>query len=157
MKPRHLAATVLATLLASTLVNAAAQGTPQPDAATALAPTKPPVPIDPAKPQASAGLPHLPAPDYPQDAACAGISGTVVLLIDLDATGEVILTRVEKSSHNRSLDLAAVAGARSFKFAPAIENGEKVFSTVRVPVVFDAGTLKPDYCKGLGTEAIKPS
>jgi len=147
MKPRHLAATVLASVLASTVVYAAGQGAPTPDAATPQVPPNPPVPIDPTKRQASAVARELPVPDYPEDAACAGISGTPVLLVDLDATGKVIQARVEKSSRNRSLDLAAMAGARSFKFEPAIENGEKVFSTVRVPVVFNSGTKKPDYCK----------
>lgn len=147
MKPRHLAATLLASVLASTVVDAAGQGAPTPDAAAPLAPPSPTVSTDPAKRRISPVPRELPVPDYPEDAACAGISGTPVLLVDLDATGKVIQARVEKSSHNRSLDLAAIDGARSFKFEPAIENGEKVFSTMRTSVVFNSGTRKPGYCK----------
>ena len=78
-------------------------------------------------------------PDYPPAAARAGATGTVVLLVDIDAQGNVVNVRVEKSSRNRDLDRAAQDAPRKkkWRFNPAKENGQPVPSTVRVPVVFN--------------------
>ena len=78
-------------------------------------------------------------PDYPPAAARAGATGTVILLIDIDAQGNVLNVRVEKSSRNRDLDRAAQEAPKKkkWKFNPAKDNGNPVASTVRVPVVFN--------------------
>ena len=64
-------------------------------------------------------------PDYPPAAARAGVTGQVVLLVDIDAQGNVINVRVEKSSRNRDLDRAAQEAPRKkkWRFNPAKENG----------------------------------
>ncbi len=76
-------------------------------------------------------------PEYPREALANGITGTVVLVITVNADGEPIDVRVEKSSHDRSLDRAAVDAAKKWKFSPKIDNGKRVEGLVRVPVVFN--------------------
>ena len=75
-------------------------------------------------------------PEYPREAMRSGIEGTVVLLVDIDARGNVLDVRVERSSRNRDMDRSAVRAARGWRFNPAVENGVPVASTVRVPVDF---------------------
>ena len=76
-------------------------------------------------------------PTYPPSAARAGIEGTVVLVISIDAQGNVLGVEVEKSSRNRDLDRAAIAAAKKWRFSPQVENGVAVASRVRVPVDFN--------------------
>lgn len=78
-------------------------------------------------------------PKYPADAARAGISGTVVLVITVTATGAVESILVERSSGNRSLDTAAIDAANEWTYAPSIEHGKAVRGRVRVPVDFTMG------------------
>ena len=81
---------------------------------------------------------RLNPPDYPAAALRAGITGQVVLLVDIDAQGKVVNVRVEKSSRNRDLDRAAMDAPRRkhWHFHPGTEKGVPVPSTVRVPVDF---------------------
>jgi protein TonB len=76
-------------------------------------------------------------PQYPPSAVRSGIEGTVVLVISIDAKGNVLDVEVEKSSRNRDLDRAAITAARKWRFSPQIENGVAVPSRVRVPVDFN--------------------
>jgi protein TonB len=76
-------------------------------------------------------------PTYPPAAVRAGVEGTVVLVISIDANGNVLNVEVEKSSRNRDLDRAAIAAAKKWRFSPQIENGKPVASRVRVPVDFN--------------------
>lgn len=78
-------------------------------------------------------------PKYPVDAARAGISGTVVLVISVSASGDVESVLVERSSGNRSLDTAAIDAANEWTYAPSIEHGKAVRGRVRVPVDFKMG------------------
>ncbi|MGY0650357.1 energy transducer TonB [Luteimonas sp. A537] len=75
-------------------------------------------------------------PRYPPEAARAGIGGVVMLLIDLDASGNVTHISIERSSHDRNLDRAAIEAVRHWRFNPAIEDGVPVAARVRVPVKF---------------------
>ena len=75
-------------------------------------------------------------PKYPPAAARAGIQGTVVLIIDVDASGNVTNVSVEKSSRNRDLDRAAMDAARKWRFNPGQSGSQKVAGRVRVPVDF---------------------
>ena len=68
-------------------------------------------------------------PRYPPSALRSGIEGTVVLVISIDAQGNVLDIEVEQSSRNRDLDRAAIAAARKWAFNPQIENGQPVAST----------------------------
>ena len=75
-------------------------------------------------------------PKYPPAAARAGIQGTVILIIDVDANGNVTNVSVEKSSRNRDLDRAAMDAARKWRFNPGQSNGQRSAGRVRVPVDF---------------------
>jgi len=78
-------------------------------------------------------------PKYPPEEQRRGIGGTVILVISIDANGNVLDVEVEKSSGNRNLDRAAMQAARKWRFNPEIKNGQKVPSRVRVPVEFNPG------------------
>ena len=78
-------------------------------------------------------------PRYPPAAARSGIEGEVILVIDVDANGNVTNVSVEKSSRNRDLDRAAMEAARKWRFNPSIVNGQKAAGRVRVPVNFTLG------------------
>lgn len=75
-------------------------------------------------------------PKYPPAAARAGIQGTVILVIDVDANGNVTNVSVEKSSRNRDLDRAAMDAARKWRFNAGQAGGQKTAGRVRVPVDF---------------------
>lgn len=67
---------------------------------------------------------HRVAPKYPRADARAGRTGTVVLLLEIDETGELRNVRVKRSSGSRTLDAAAIRAARASKYFPA-HNGER--------------------------------
>ncbi|KRD73531.1 energy transducer TonB [Lysobacter sp. Root983] len=79
---------------------------------------------------------RLNPPKYPPTEARQGVGGTVVLVITIDASGNVLDVAVEKSSRNRNLDRSAMDAARKWKFNPEMRNGVGVTSKVRVPVDF---------------------
>ena len=75
-------------------------------------------------------------PRYPQDELRRGVQGTSILIVSIDAGGNVQDVSIERSSGNRNLDREAVRTARSWPFNPAISNGQPVASRVRVPIQF---------------------
>ncbi|MQP75144.1 TonB family protein [Stenotrophomonas sp. MYb238] len=104
-------------------------------------PPPPPPPSPPAQVtdiQASVDISskNMNPPRYPPAAFRAGIQGEVILIIDVDASGNVTNVSVEKSSRNRDLDRAAMDAARKWKFNPSVINGQKAAGRVRVPVNF---------------------
>jgi TonB family protein len=68
-------------------------------------------------------------PVYPQAALDAGVEGTVVLNVFIDAAGNVQHVHVV-SSPGYGLDQAALEAARQFKFKPATDDGEPIASQV---------------------------
>ena len=132
--------------------------TPPQPAPTPPPPEQPPVvfddpsPIDPPAPPPAPPSPPAPAqsigssvdassralnpPRYPPTEARQGVGGTVVLVISIDAQGNVLDVSVEKSSRNRNLDRAAMDAARKWRFNPEVRDGVAVASRVRVPVDF---------------------
>jgi TonB family protein len=68
-------------------------------------------------------------PVYPQAALEAGVEGTVVMNVFIDATGDVQHVHV-LSSPGYGMDEAAVAAARQFKFKPATDDGDAIASQV---------------------------
>ena len=106
---------------------------------------QPPSPPAPPQPVADIGASvdisskNMNPPRYPPAAARSGIEGEVVLVIDVDANGNVTNVSVEKSSRNRDLDRAAMEAARKWRFNPATVNGQKAAGRVRVPVNFTLG------------------
>ncbi|HIY72118.1 MAG TPA: energy transducer TonB, partial [Candidatus Luteimonas excrementigallinarum] len=76
-------------------------------------------------------------PRYPPAALRSGITGTVILIISVDAQGNVTDVEVERSSRNRDLDRAAIQAARKWRFNPAQVDGVASAGRVRVPVDFN--------------------
>ncbi|HBN08183.1 MAG TPA: hypothetical protein DD435_05920 [Cyanobacteria bacterium UBA8530] len=77
-------------------------------------------------------------PVYPDFAKTGGITGKVVLEIDIDAAGRVVEVRVLKSAHS-SLSEAAMSAVRHARFKPAVKDGERVAVTMRFPFTFSLG------------------
>jgi protein TonB len=115
---------------------------PDPRPVDTYAPPAPPAPPAPS-PDIGASVDisskNMNPPRYPPAAARAGIEGTVVLIIDVDASGNVTNVSVEKSSRNRDLDRAAMEAARKWRFNPGTSGGQNVAGRVRVPVEFSMG------------------
>ena len=87
----------------------------------------------------------LSPPAYPQAAVDQKVSGKVVLVIDVDASGNPVDVVVESSEPAGVFDQAAIDAASKWKFNPEIEGGKPVASRVRVPVEFD---IPPDEERG---------
>ena len=74
-------------------------------------------------------------PDYPADALAAGIEGVVVLQVTVNRYGRV--TRVDVQNRVAlSLDAAAVAAVRQWRFAPVTGEDQPAPGPFRVPVRF---------------------
>jgi len=73
---------------------------------------------------------------YPPAAARVGATGTVVIQVTYDATGTVLEATVHRSSRNRDLDRAALAGIRKWKINPGKRNGQPVGGSALVSVDF---------------------
>jgi TonB family protein len=78
------------------------------------------------------------SPQYPNEEFFSAIGGTAVLLIAIDAGGNVLNVQVEKSTRNRNLDRAAFIKASHWRFKPNHVNGQDVGGYVMVPVNFEA-------------------
>lgn len=83
------------------------------------------------------GLAPMPAPAYPAAAIARGLSGKVVLEIDVGVNGKPTAVSVVESSPAGVFDADAVAAAWNWQFSPAMEDGKPVAGKVRVPVSFD--------------------
>jgi periplasmic protein TonB len=93
-----------------------------------------PAPVSP--PSFNAAYLRNPLPRYPLIARRNGEQGTVTLrvLVTRDgAPGSVVL---EKTSGWPSLDAAALATVKEWRFVPAQQNGQPVDAPVLVPIVF---------------------
>ncbi len=99
----------------------------------------------PVKPSADrdAVLVEKARPHYPKEAADQNVSGKVVLVIRVDAQGQVSNVEVERSHPAGVFEDAAVGAARQWKFEPAMKNGKAVASRVRVPVEFESDATAP--------------
>jgi TonB family protein len=109
-------------------------------------PPAPTIACDPDQPSNDVSLLEQAAPEYPEDAACAGAFGTVRLLLSVDAHGQVRDVQVDKTSRNRSLDRAAIEAARQWRFRPGRYYGVPIGGLVIVPVAFQQPSAPPDYC-----------
>lgn len=85
-----------------------------------------------------------PPPIYPQVARERGYEGTVVLDVEVLASGEAGAVRVLESSGHDVLDEAAVRALRQWRFRPARRWRHPVTFWVEIPITFrlvDAGSL----------------
>lgn len=76
-------------------------------------------------------------PSYPLDAMDQGISGKVVLEIEVAADGTATDVTVVQSRPQGVFDAASIAAARQWRFTPARRDGLAVAGKVRVPIWFD--------------------
>lgn len=75
-------------------------------------------------------------PVYPVDVLKQGVTGTVVLIVDVAADGSVSATKIDRSAGDARLDAAALDAVKQWKFEPAMKDGKRVPGQVRVPVQF---------------------
>jgi periplasmic protein TonB len=75
-------------------------------------------------------------PDYPPAAFRNGEEGTVIVRVDVDASGTPTNVDVAKRSGSRELDRAALEAVRKWRFNPAMKDGKPVASAAEVPVEF---------------------
>ena len=76
-------------------------------------------------------------PKYPVEAIAQRVEGRVVLIVDIDAEGNVRDVEVESATPPGVFDEVAAEAARKWRFNPALEDGKPVSSRVRVPVDFN--------------------
>lgn len=79
-----------------------------------------------------------PPPAYPPAALRAGESGTVVVRVEVDATGYPNNATLVQRSGSRALDRAAMEAVRRWRFTPAQNNGQPVPGSIEVPFDFKA-------------------
>lgn len=77
-----------------------------------------------------------PPPTYPAAALRRGESGSVVVRVDVDATGYANNITVVQRSGSRELDRAASDAVRRWRFSPALSNGQPVPGSIEVPFDF---------------------
>jgi protein TonB len=78
-----------------------------------------------------------PAPVYPTRAISMGITGRVLLRIEVDANGRAISGVIERSSGSKLLDNAALRVVLAkWRFVPAQHAGQNIAATALVPIVF---------------------
>ncbi|WP_423163024.1 energy transducer TonB [Stenotrophomonas maltophilia] len=77
-----------------------------------------------------------PPPAYPAAALRAGETGSVVVRVDVDATGYPNNATVIQRSGSRELDRAATDAVRRWRFTPAQSNGQPVPGSIEVPFDF---------------------
>lgn len=108
---------------------------PPPVAAPAPTPAPPaPAPVTP--PSANAAYLKNPAPEYPQMAQRRGWEGTVLLRVEVMASGKPGQIQIQKSSGRPALDAAALAAVKRWSFVPAKQGDVAQSGWVSVPIDF---------------------
>ena len=79
-----------------------------------------------------------PPPSYPPAALRNGVEGSVVVRVDVDATGVPFNVTIVQRSGSRDLDRAATDAVRRWRFLPAQSNGQAVVGSIEVPFDFKA-------------------
>lgn len=106
------------------------------------APAEPGPAVEAAPVEATLAYVAAPAPRYPSQAIRGRMQGTVTLRVLVDETGKPLEVVVESSSGHKLLDDTArnqVLG--SWRFQPAMQNGQHVKAWARIPVTFDLRSL----------------
>ncbi len=77
------------------------------------------------------------SPRYPNNELRNGVQGTVMLRVLVDVDGTPLSVTVESSSGNRNLDKAALQHVlKTWRFKPAMQNGQAVQAYGLVPIAF---------------------
>jgi protein TonB len=103
---------------------------------TAPEPRKPRKPVTPRLTEARAIAGRNPQPEYPREAQRRGLSGRVLLRVDVAADGSVADVDFAQRSGTPELDRAAMRAVRKWRFVPARRDGKPVASRVNVPIDF---------------------
>jgi protein TonB len=90
-----------------------------------------------------------PKPDYPLELACAGVSGTTVLVVTVGIEGKPTQVQLSQSSGDERLDKSALQRVPSWRFNPPTRNGKPFPQTIQVPVNFMAPAERPAECFGI--------
>lgn len=77
-----------------------------------------------------------PPPTYPPAALRNGVQGSVVVRVDVDATGVPFNVTIVQRSGSRDLDRAATDAVRRWHFQPAHSNGQAVVGSIEIPFDF---------------------
>jgi len=77
-----------------------------------------------------------PAPTYPARALRQRVEGTVLLAVQVLASGQTGEIKLESSSGSALLDEAAINTVRTWQFVPAVLNGKPVAQWINVPITF---------------------
>jgi len=77
-----------------------------------------------------------PAPNYPREARERRIEGVVRLQVKVSNAGEPLSVQVKQTSGSESLDSAALAAVKKWRFRPARLLGQEVESEVEIPIRF---------------------
>ena len=86
----------------------------------------------------SVGKVAMPAPRYSDFVTKPGVTGKVLLVVDVAADGSVADVQVERAEPADAISTPAVlAVVRKWKFTPKMEDGHPVASRVRVPIQFN--------------------
>ena len=75
-------------------------------------------------------------PIYPVDVQKRGVTGMVVMIVDVAVDGSVSAAKIDRSAGDQRLDASALEAVKKWKFRPAMKNGKPVVSQARVPVDF---------------------
>ena len=108
----------------------------------ATAPNVETLPAAPPQPMVNRGVNrgaeviNIAAPEYPARAVRLGIEGTVRVNVEVLATGEVGVVQLMSSSGYEILDNAAIRAVRRARFAPAMNNGLAIRSSLIIPFEF---------------------
>ena len=107
---------------------------PAPPVAAPAPPAPAPAPVTP--PSASAAYLKNPAPEYPQMAQRRNWEGTVLLRVEVLASGKPGQIQIQKSSGRQMLDDAALAAVKRWSFVPAKQGDVAQAGWVSVPIDF---------------------
>lgn len=91
----------------------------------------------PGSADADAQARHMAPPQYPKSAFDQGISGKVVLRVNVDTSGRPSDVKVISSTPAGVFDDVSVAAARQWTFEPARKDGKAVAAALQIPMTFE--------------------
>ncbi len=94
-------------------------------------------------------------PDYPEPLFAEGVSGEVVLNIDIDASGKVTQATVVRSSATE-FEAPAIAAAEQFVFSPAEIDFSPAAIRIEYVLRFEPVVPEPDVIAGKPSESAPP-
>ncbi|TGY37098.1 TonB family protein [Stenotrophomonas maltophilia] len=93
--------------------------------------------------QVNAKPKEMAAPQYPRSAFEQGVSGEVLLRVEVDAQGRTGDIRVLTSTPAGVFDAASIAAAKQWTFEPALRDGKAVATALKIPMSFKLDDTGP--------------